>query len=109
GIDISDNAALAKLQAGSPADQELASEITNARASYKPLLDQGAKLSISRSPGNGGKPVITVVPPALQKNPNQKFNVELHYSGKYGTAASPDPRADAAGKIAAQMNGPPPT
>ncbi len=107
--DVSDDAALEKLKGGSPADQQLASEITNARASYKKLIDQGAKLYVSRSPGNGGQPVITVVPPSLQGNPNQPFNVQVHYSGKYGTASSPDPRADAATKIGAEMNGPPPT
>jgi hypothetical protein len=107
--DIQDDAALAKLQAGSPADQQLAKEITHARQNYTSLLDGGAKIYVSRSPGNGGAPMLTMVPKALQDNPKQPFAVDVHYSGKYGTAANPDPNSGAAGKIAKEMNGPPPT
>jgi len=108
-IDISDDAKLKELQNGSPDDKKLASEIVNARKSYKPLLDAGAKITLTTSKGNGDKPVFTVVPKALQDNPHQQFNVDVHYSGKFGTAASPDPNAHAAEKMATQLNGPPPT
>jgi len=93
-IDISDDAKLKQLQAGSPDDKKLASEIVNARKSYKPLLDAGAKITLTTSAGNGNAPVLTVIPKALQDNPHQQFKRRRTLLGQVRHRRQPRPQLE---------------
>lgn len=50
-----------------------------------------------------------VVPRVLLDQPGQDVVVDVHYSGMYGTAATPDPNAGASGRIARKLASVPPT
>lgn len=90
---------------------ELASVIDQAQRSYRGLVDQGARLVVTTSAGNGGKPVIAIVPPALARNtdPAAPFNVQVHYHGMGATAASPSADSPLKARIAASFSQSPPT
>lgn len=90
---------------------ELASVIAQAQQSYRGLLDQGAKLVVTTSAGNGGKPVIAIVPPALARNtdPAAPYRVQVHYHGMGSTAASPSASSPLEARIAQSFSQSPPT
>lgn len=90
---------------------ELAAVIANAQQSYASLLAQGAKLVVTTSAGNGGKPVVAIVPPALARNtdPAMPYQVHVHYHGMGSTAASPSGESPLKARIAASFSQTPPT
>ncbi len=92
-------------------DKDVRQAVRDAQKSYASLLDKGAKLVVTTSAGNGGKPVIAVVPPALANNtdPAKGYNVEVHYHGLDGAASKPNPSRPLTGRIADSFNRQPPT
>jgi hypothetical protein len=75
------------LKQGTPDEQRLAATILNARSNLAGLAKAGAKVAVSTGPGNGGQPVITVVPKGF--DPSKPATVHTHYHGFYSTAAAP--------------------
>lgn len=92
-----------------PGGRDLVNEIDNVRRNYAPLLKGGARICITSSQGNGDAPVLTFVPKSLVDDPKQPFDVDVHYQGKYGTAAFPDPQGDVQTRLARELDGSPPT
>lgn len=92
-------------------DPDLARSIKEAQVSYSGLLDKGAKIVATTSAGNGGKPVLTVVPPSLANNTDatKQYNVEVHYHGMDGRASKPNADSPVASRIADSFNKQPPT
>lgn len=106
--DVTDDAGLARLRAGSADDQQLARTIEQARQSYRSLLDAGARIVVGRSAGNGHMPTVTLIPKALLDRPEQAFEAVVHYGGTYGTAARPDPNGGIPARIRDRMASVPP-
>jgi peptidoglycan hydrolase-like protein with peptidoglycan-binding domain len=50
-------------------------------------IKQGGRVLVGTSDGNGGKPVVTVIPPGF--DPNKPATVHTHYHGFYATATPP--------------------
>jgi hypothetical protein len=97
---------------GGPAvHPELAQALATARRSYAGLLAQGAKLSVIASPGNGGKPVVVLIPPALASNtdPSKPYRVHVHYHGMGSTALEPAADSPLKQRIADSFSQSPPT
>jgi hypothetical protein len=92
-------------------DPALAQAIQQAQVSYGSLLSQGAKLVATTSAGNGGKPVLAIVPPALAKNGDatKPYNVEIHYHGMDAAASRPNPDSPITQRIADSFKKDPPT
>lgn len=92
-------------------DPDLARSIKEAQANYSSLLDKGAKIVATASAGNGGKPVLTVVPPSLANNSDAstQYNVEVHYHGMDGRASKPNASSPITSRIADSFNKQPPT
>jgi hypothetical protein len=90
---------------------ELATAIQQAQISYGSLLAQGAKLVATTSPGNGNKPVLSIVPPSLAKNGDatKPYNVEIHYHGMEASAGRPNPSSPLTQRIADSFKKDPPT
>lgn len=61
----------------------LADTIARAKEAYGGL--QGARVLVTTSAGNGGMPVVTIVPPGF--DPNKPARVHTHYHGDLATAA----------------------
>ena len=77
---------LAKLKQSSPA---LGRTVEQAKATYAEFLNRTppAKLSVTTSPGNGGSPVLTLVPPGF--DPSKPATVQTHYHGDLTSVAAP--------------------
>jgi hypothetical protein len=92
-------------------DPALAQAIQQAQVSYSSLLAQGAKIVATTSAGNGGKPVLAIVPPALAKNGDatKPYNVEIHYHGMDAQASRPNPDSPITQRIADSFKKDPPT
>ncbi|MBL8957587.1 MAG: hypothetical protein JNK82_42830 [Myxococcaceae bacterium] len=90
-------------------DPALGQAIENAQKSFKSLLDKGAKISVTASAGNGGKPVLTFVPPALVNNPGLPHDLQVHYHGMHGLASAPNGESPLRERIADSFNQTPPT
>jgi hypothetical protein len=90
---------------------ELADAVRDAQKTYADLIAKGAKLSVTNSTGNNGHPVITVVPPALanNKDPNVKYDVQVHYTGQDGTSAKPAGDSQSRARIEDSFKRTPPT
>lgn len=101
-------AELAQVARTSP---ELARSIGEAQTSYAGLLAQGAKLIATTSAGNGGKPVLTIVPPSLAANtdPSRGYQVQVHYHGMRGRASKPNESSPVSKRIAESFQQQPPT
>ncbi len=84
---------LADLRASGSTGQRTANTIENARTNFGDTLTRGGRLVVSNPEGNGGQPVLTVVPPGF--NPAQPARVHTHYHGWNGTVA--EPRGSAGG------------
>ncbi len=90
-------------------DPALGQAVENAQKSFKALLSQGAKISVTTSAGNGGKPVVAIIPPALAKDSSLAHNVQVHYHGTPGSASAPVADSPVKDRIAATFNQTPPT
>jgi len=89
-------------------DPALGLAVENAQKSFKAMLDQGAKISVTTSAGNGGKPVVTIIPPALARDPSLPHEVQVHYHGTPGSASAPVADSPVKGRIADTFNQSPP-
>ena len=85
---------LEALKAGGPKERVLAATIERARGAYADTLARGGRVLAGTSAGNGGQPVLTVIPPSFDRG--QPATVQTHYHGFSTTAA------DRTGKGAAQ-------
>ncbi|HEY8210081.1 MAG TPA: hypothetical protein VIG99_21495 [Myxococcaceae bacterium] len=101
----------AELAQISKSNPELARSIGEAQTSYSSLLAKGAKLIATTSTGNGGKPVLTVVPPSLANNtdPTKSYQTQIHYHGMRGRASQPNASSPVTKRIAESFNQQPPT
>lgn len=101
-------AQLALLAKTSP---ELARSVREAEVTYARLVDQGARLVVTTSAGNGGLPVLAIIPPSLAGNvdPAAPYQVQVHYHGMMGRASQPNPSSPSLARIAATFAQTPPT
>ena len=78
---------LAKLKQSSPA---LGRTIEQAKATYAEFLNRTppARITLTTSPGNGGSPVLTLVPPGF--DPSKPATVQTHYHGDLTSVAAPN-------------------
>lgn len=92
-------------------DRELAGMQAAAERTYASLIRQGARIVVSRSEGNNGKPIVTVIPPALANNrdPNVRYDVQVHYHGMHGTVTNPNPNSPVRRRIEESFSRTPPT
>ena len=92
-------------------DRELAGIQAQAEKTYASLIAKGAKIVVTRSAGNNGKPVVTVIPPALVGNtdPAKKYDVQVHYHGMHGTVTKPNPNSPVRKQIEESFKRSPPT
>jgi hypothetical protein len=59
--------------------------LQRARVAYADLIAQGARVEVVTPPGNGGQPVVVLVPPGF--DPNKPAKVQTHYHGDRSSAA----------------------
>lgn len=79
------DADLAALRRGSATQQRLANTIQSARRSFADHIAAGGRVVVTTSAGNGGQPVLTLVPPGF--DPSQPARVHTHYHGWNSTVA----------------------
>ena len=88
----------------SQADQRLAQTLKCAKRRYVDLISRGGQVVVSLSAGNGGQPVVTLVPPGF--DPSQPARIHTHYHGWNTTVAGPgrmaDQRTERIGKVQAR-------
>jgi hypothetical protein len=65
----------------------MATTVERAQKAYASVIDGGGRVTVSTSAGNGGKPVVTLVPPGF--DPTKPARVHTHYHGWNATAADP--------------------
>lgn len=70
-----------------PQERLLGQTIERARANYKDLIKNGSEIIANRNAGNGGSPVLTILPPGF--DPNKQTRVHTHYHGWNSTVADP--------------------
>jgi hypothetical protein len=97
-----DEAQLAALRSSrDPADQRLAQTLKCAKRRYVDLISRGGQVVVSASAGNGGQPVVTLIPAGL--DPSKPVRVHTHYHGWSATVAGPgamgDQRTERIGKV----------
>ena len=68
-----------------PKDHALAATIQRSKAAYGDLLANGSQIIANRQEGNGGQPVLTVLPPGF--DPSKETRVHTHYHGYNATVA----------------------
>ncbi|MBL8956708.1 MAG: hypothetical protein JNK82_38395 [Myxococcaceae bacterium] len=90
---------------------DLAETLEGVQKNYKKLLDAGAKIVVTTSAGNNGRPIVTVVPPALanNKDPKVKYDVVVHYHGMHGSVPNPNGSSPTRTQIEASFKRSPPT
>lgn len=70
-----------------PTQRALANTIGNAQTAYADRIAAGARVLVNTSAGNGGQPVLTMVPPGFDYS--QPARVHTHYHGFHATVADP--------------------
>ena len=65
----------------------LGTTIEHAKSAYADTLANGGRITATASAGNGGNPVLTIVPPGFDAT--KPATVQTHYHGFYTTAAEP--------------------
>ncbi len=110
-IELTKGKTLSKAELGAIKDKDLAETVAGVQQNYKKLLDAGAKIVITTSAGNNGRPIVTVVPPALvnNKDPKVKYDVDVHYHGMHGSVAKPNGSSEVQKQIEASFKRTPPT
>ncbi len=77
---------LSRLRSSSdPADRRRAATIERAQSAYAHHIQQGGRVLVGTSAGNGGHPVVTLVPPGF--DPTKPARVQTHYHGFNATVA----------------------
>jgi hypothetical protein len=88
-----DEAQLNALRAShAPADQRLAQTLKCAKRRYADLIASGGQVVVNASAGNGGQPVVTLIPAGFDSS--QPARVYTHYHGWSTTVAGPGAMAD---------------
>lgn len=72
-------------QSRSPGDRAMASTIQRAQHAYADRIASGARVLVNTSPGNGGRPVLTMIPPGFDYS--RPATVQTHYHGWNATVA----------------------
>jgi len=110
-VELTKGKTLSKAELAALGNKDLAETVAGVQQNYKKLLDAGAKIVISTSAGNNGKPIVTVVPPALanNKDPKQPYDVVVHYHGMHGSVAKPAGGSPVREQIEASFSRTPPT
>lgn len=70
-----------------PAQRSLGFTIENARLNFSDTISQGGRVVASLSADNGGRPVLTIVPPGFDAS--KPARVHTHYHGFNATVADP--------------------
>ena len=70
-----------------PQERALGETIERARKNYADLMQSGSQVIANRNEGNGGSPVLTILPPGF--DPKQETRVHTHYHGFHSTVADP--------------------
>lgn len=68
-----------------PKDQRLAATIQRSQLAYADLIQNGSQIIANRNQGNGGSPVLTILPPGFDAS--KKTRVHTHYHGYNATVA----------------------
>lgn len=77
---------LARLKTSSdPAERRRAATIERAQSAYADHIQRGGRVLVGSSAGNGGHPVVTLVPPGF--DPAKPASVQTHYHGFNATVA----------------------
>jgi hypothetical protein len=100
-----DDAQIASLRASHDAkDQRMAQTLKCAKRRYADLISSGGQVVVHASEGNGGQPVVTLVPAGF--DPSKPVRVHTHYHGWSTTVAGPgamgDQRTQRIGKVQAR-------
>lgn len=67
--------------------RQLGATIENAKINYSEMLAKGERIVVTTPAANGGKPVLTLVPPGF--DPCKPARVNTHYHGFNSTVADP--------------------
>ncbi len=67
--------------------QDLAMTEANAKTSYADLIKRGGRVVVTTSAGNGGQPVVVLIPPGF--DPTKPARVHTHYHGNNASAVDP--------------------
>jgi hypothetical protein len=78
---------IAQLKKGSHDEQQLGATLERCQQAYGSLVQSGARVVVSTPAGNGGKPVVTLVPAGF--DPSQPARVHTHYHGFNSSVAEP--------------------
>jgi hypothetical protein len=70
-----------------PLDRRMAATAARAQTAYADHMAAGGRVTVSRSAGNGGHPVVTLLPPGF--DPTKPARVHTHYHGWNATVADP--------------------
>lgn len=110
-VELTKGKTLSKAELAALGNKDLADTVAGVQQNYQKLLDAGAKILITTSAGNNGRPIVTVVPPALANNedPKQKYDVVVHYHGMHGSVAKPNASSPVRSQIEASFKRTPPT
>jgi hypothetical protein len=76
--------------------RQLGFTIENAKINYADMINRGERVVVTTSAGNGGQPVVALVPPGF--DPCQPARVNTHYHGFNSTVA--DPKGAGSGQTA---------
>lgn len=68
-----------------PKDQRLAATIQRSQVAYADLIKNGSEIIANRNEGNGGSPVLTILPPGFDASKDTR--VHTHYHGYNATVA----------------------
>jgi peptidoglycan hydrolase-like protein with peptidoglycan-binding domain len=68
-----------------PADRRRAITVERTQSAYADHMREGGRVLVSTSAGNGGHPVVTLVPPGF--DPSKPATVQTHYHGFNATVA----------------------
>ena len=83
-------------------DKPTADAIGRAQRAFADLLVRGARIVVTTPPGNGHKPVVTVVPPGFDAS--RPATVQTHYHGDRTSSTEPGGRATIAMKELMERN-----
>jgi hypothetical protein len=72
-------------RSSNPLDRRRADTIARAQTAYADHMARGGRVIVSASQGNGGHPVVTLLPPGF--DPNKPARVQTHYHGFHATVA----------------------
>ena len=84
-VTTTSDADIAALRRGNATQQRLANTISNAKRSFADHIAAGGRVVVTSSAGNGGQPVLTLVPPGF--DPSKPARVHTHYHGWNSTVA----------------------